>query len=56
MSKRALTEECSTEKKEDIMPTPNQPRRQNPAPAQRRRRVRRFDSRTRRWNWVWVNY
>ncbi len=28
-------------------------RNNNPAPVQRRRRVRRYDPRSRQWLWVW---
>ncbi|GAB22283.1 hypothetical protein GOPIP_028_00430 [Gordonia polyisoprenivorans NBRC 16320 = JCM 10675] len=41
----------STNEEEPIMAAPR--RNNNPAPVQRRRRVRRYDPRSRQWLWVW---
>ncbi|MFW0793257.1 hypothetical protein AAFP30_05550 [Gordonia sp. CPCC 205515] len=42
------------DQKGHTMPTPNNNRKPNtPAAPQRRRRVRKFDQRSRRWIWTW---
>ncbi|MFT4042588.1 MAG: hypothetical protein QM673_05425 [Gordonia sp. (in: high G+C Gram-positive bacteria)] len=40
------------------MPTPNQPQNNNnhsTVPGRKRRRIRRFNKRTHRWDWIWIN-